>query len=309
MTTVVPTRTPSTSKPPSERARSRRRNLTPYLFLTPNLIVFTVFVFAPLVFAVWMSFHKWDTISPAEWVGFSNFTELLGDKLFWESLKNTFIFGILTVPTSLVLGLIAALGLNQKLPGRVFMRTIYFLPFVVSSVVIGTLGSWVFNDTYGIINATLDQIGLGEVSWLTDPNLAMITLSITTVWARLGFCMIVYLAALQTIPPEYLEASTVDGSTPWQTFRYITLPLLMPATFLLAVLNIIYSFEAFDLVFVMTGGGPGNSTTVLPVYAFDTAFQVRRFGYANAIGLVLMVIIMIITLIQWRVTRQDDIVV
>lgn len=283
-----------------------QRKLIPYVFLTPNIIVFTIFVFIPIVYSLAMSFTAWRGIDIPQFIGLANFVEIFTDDVFWVALRNTLVYAAGVVPLSMGLGLLAALGLNVVLPGRALLRTIYFIPVVVSSVVVGMLASWVFNDNYGIINATLRNLGLGRVNWLSSPQTAMITLIIATIWARLGFCMVIYLAGLQGIPKDYLDAAHVDGATAWQRFRLITFPLLRPSTFLLLILNVIYSFEAFDLVYVMTGGGPGYSTTVLPVYIYESAFELKRYGYANALGLILMVIILTFTIIQWRVNRQGE---
>src|SRR5215207_1338404 len=283
-----------------------QRKLIPYIFLTPNLVVFTIFVFVPIVYSMWMSFHKWRGIDVPQFIGLQNFVEIAQDCVFWVALKNTLVYAAGVVPLSMGLGLLAALGLNVVLPGRTVLRTIYFIPVVVSAVVVGTLASWIFNDNYGIVNSVLRQFGFARVNWLTSPQMAMITLIVSTVWIRLGFCMIVYLAGLQGIPHDFLVAAQVDGATALQRFRLITFPLLRPSTFLLLTLNVIYSFEAFDLVYVMTGGGPGYSTTVLPVYIYESAFELKRYGYANALGLILMVIILAFTLIQWRLNQQGE---
>jgi len=283
-----------------------QRKLIPYLFLTPNLIVFSIFVFVPIVYSLWMSFHEWRGIDLPKFIGLDNFIEIATDEVFWIALKNTLVYAAGVIPFSMGLGLLAALGLNVALPARTFLRTIYFIPVVVSAVVVGTLAAWIFNDNYGIINAIMRQSGLGRVNWLSSPQTAMLTLVISTIWIRLGFCMVVYLAGLQGIPKDYLDAAHVDGATPWQRFRLIVFPLLRPSTFLLLILNVIYSFEAFDLVYVMTGGGPGYSTTVLPVYIYESAFELGRYGYANALGLILMVIIFAFTLIQWRLNQQRE---
>ncbi len=284
-----------------------QRKLIPYLFLTPNLIVFTIFVFVPIVYSLWMSFHEWRGIDLPKFIGLENFVEIASDEVFWIALKNTLMYAAGVIPFSMGLGLLAALGLNVAVPGRTFLRTIYFIPVVVSAVVVGTLAAWIFNDNYGIVNATLRQVGLGRVNWLSSPQTAMLTLIMSTIWIRLGFCMVVYLAGLQGIPKDYLDAAHVDGATAWQRFRMIIFPLLRPSTFLLLILNVIYSFEAFDLVYVMTGGGPGYSTTVLPVYIYESAFELGRYGYANALGLILMVIILAFTLLQWRLNQQGEV--
>ena len=282
-----------------------QRKIIPYLFIAPTLAIFTLWVLAPILYAAYMSFFEWNGISTPEFAGLENYKRLFGDAVFWLSLRNTLTYCAGVVPLSMAFGLLAALGLNRKnLRGRAFLRTIYFLPFVISAVATGTTAGWIFGDSFGIVNKLLVSVGLEKVKWLSSREMAMLTVIITTVWIRLGFNMLIYLAGLQSIPQELIESSRLDGASPRQQFRHITLPLLRPTTFLLLILNIIFSFEAFDLVFIMTNGGPGYATTVLTVFIYNTAFQTQRFGYASAIGLVFMAIIMSITLVQWRFSNE-----
>jgi ABC-type sugar transport system permease subunit len=199
-----------------------------------------------------------------------------------------------------------ALGLNRKLPGRTLLRSIFFVPVIISLVAVALIASWIFNDNYGIINAALSAVGIGDVPWLSSARWAMTSLIIATLWIRLGFNMVIYLAALQSIPTELYDAARVDGASGWRRFRHITWPLLGPTTFLLVIINIIYSLHVFDLIYVMTGGGPGFSTTVLVQYIYQMAFTEGQMGYASAIGVVLYLLLLIFTVFQWRVTRQSD---
>lgn len=282
-----------------------QRKVVPYLFITPTLAIFLVFVLFPIAYSAVISFFKWNGISEAEFSGVKNYLRLLEDPIFWISLQNTVNFTLGVVPLSMAFGLLAALGLNRpQLPGRAVLRAIYFLPFVISAVATATTAGWIFGDTFGVLNKMLVELGLKKVQWLTNRHTAMMTVVIVTIWVRLGFCMLIYLAGLQSIPPDLVEAARVDGASRWQQFRHITFPLLKPTTFLLIVLNIIYSFEVFDLVFVLTNGGPGYATTVLTVFIYNSAFQTQRVGYASAIGIVFMAIIMTITLIQWRISNE-----
>jgi multiple sugar transport system permease protein len=228
------------------------------------------------------------------------------DSEFLRAFYNTGVYTVGTVPTSIALGLIVALGLNRKLPGRTLLRSIFFVPVIISLVAVALIAGWIFNDNYGVINAVLDSVGIGGVPWLSSPRWAMPSLIITTLWIRLGFNMVVYLAALQSIPTELYDAARVDGATGWRRFRHITWPLLGPTTFLLVIINIIYSLHVFDLIYVMTGGGPGFSTTVLVQYIYQMAFTEGQMGYASAIGVVLYLLLLIFTVFQWRVTRQSE---
>jgi len=283
-----------------------QRRLIPYIFIAPNLLLFSVFMFAPIIYAFYISFFEWRGVGAARFVGVDNYRTLINDPVFWQSLRHTFVYAAGVVPTSIALGLATALLLNRKIPGRAFLRSVYFLPVVISAVATGMIANWIFNDSYGVINGALKAFGWKTIPWLNSPAWALAAVIIATVWIRIGFCMILYLAGLQSIPGMYYDAAQVDGASLRQQFRYITWPLLMPTTFLLLILNIIFSFESFDLVYVMTGGGPGYSTTVLPVYIYQAAFQTGRMGYGSAIGILLLAIILIFTLFQWRISRQNE---
>jgi multiple sugar transport system permease protein len=284
-----------------------RPRLVPYAFIAPNLLLFTTFVFLPMVYAVYISFHRWSIIGEPVYIGVANYRRLAFDPLFWQALKNTVVYSLGTVPASMALGLILAVALNRRMVGRVVLRSLFFLPVVISSVVAAILAAWLFNDNYGVINLVLERLGVAPVAWLSSPAWAMPSLIVTTWWVRLGFCMIVYLAALQSIGTMYYEAAELDGASRLQQFRYVTWPLLAPATFLLLILNVIYSFQVFDLIFVMTGGGPGFATTMLVQYIYQSAFVTSEMGYASAMGMVLFVLVVGFTVVQWRLSRQDEI--
>ncbi len=286
-------------------SRNQKR-LIPYIFIAPNMIVFTVFIFVPILFAFYISLTEWSLIGTPEFIGLGNYLNMAQDGEFWRSLYNTLIYTIGTVPTSIALGLLVALGLNRKLPARTLLRSIFFVPVIISLVAVALIASWMFNDNYGVINAALNAVGLEGVPWLSSAAWAMPSLVITTLWIRTGFCMVIYLAALQSIPVELYDAARVDGANGRKQFRHITWPLLGPTTFLLLILNVIYSLHVFDLIYVMTGGGPGFSTTVLVQYIYQMAFQESQMGYASAVGVVLYVLLLIFTVFQWRVTRQGQ---
>jgi multiple sugar transport system permease protein len=280
------------------------RLLVPYIFISPNIIVFAAFMLFPILFAFYMSFHEWSLIGVPQFNGLDNYVRMVHDELFWQSLGHTVVFTAGTVPTSIALGLAAAMLLNRELPARGLLRSVIFLPVIVSGVVTALVAAWIFNDNYGVINSLLKAAGLEPIPWLSSPTWAMPSLIITTLWIRIGFCMVVYLAGLQGIPSEYYDAAQVDGASGWRQFRHITLPLLAPTTFLLLVINVIFSFHVFDLIYVMTGGGPGFSTTVLVQYIYESAFASREMGYASAMGIVLYLLIVVLTVFQWRVSRQ-----
>lgn len=285
---------------------SFRPRLTPYLFIAPNLVLFSVFIFFPLLYAAFISVHEWSLIDEPFYIGAENYTRLLTDYQFWQAMKNTVIYSVATVPTSLAIGLLLAVGLDRDLYARTFLRSIYFLPVVVSSVATAIIAAWLFNDHYGVINALLKLVGIQPVAWLSTTSWALPSIIITTLWTRVGFCMVVYLAALQSISPTYYEAASIDGATRLQQFRHVTWPLLRPTTFLLLILNVIHSFQVFDLIFVMTGGGPGFSTTMIVQYIYQSAFATSEMGYASAMGIVLFLLILLFTLLQWRVNMRTE---
>ncbi len=285
------------------RARSW---MTAYVLITPNLLLFGAFSFFPLLYAFYISFHDWGLIGDAEYVGFSNYQRLLTDTQFWHALVNTLVYAVLSVPSMMAVGLLLAIALNRHLPGRVFLRSIYFLPVVVSAVATGIIAAWIFNEYYGVINAMIVHLGGDRIPWLSSTQWALPSLVLATLWVRVGFCMVIYLAALQSIPTLYYEAATMDGASPWRQFWKITLPLLRPATFLLLVLSVIHSFQVFDLIYVMTGGGPGFSTTMLVQYIYQSAFMTSEMGYASAVGIVLYAFVLGFTIIQWLGSRQSE---
>jgi multiple sugar transport system permease protein len=250
--------------------------------------------------------HQWSLIDVPEFAGTQNYARLFSDFQFWQALKNTVIYSAATVPTTLIIGLFLAIGLNRQLAARTLLRSVYFLPVVVSSVATALIAAWLFNDNYGVVNAVLKQAGAGPVAWLSTPQWALPSIILTTLWVRIGFCMVVYLAALQSISPSYYEAAVIDGASRPQQFLYVTWPLLRPTTFLLLILNVIYSFQVFDLIYVMTGGGPGFSTTMIVQYIYRAAFANSEMGYASAMGMVLFVLILLFTLVQWRINRRTE---
>lgn len=285
---------------------NRQMRLAPYLFITPNLVLLTTFMFGPIVAAIVISFYEWNVIGISEFTGLENYARLSEDQLFRKALLNTVVYALGTVLPSMVLGLGAAVLLNRWLPGRTFFRGVFFAPVVISGVATALIAAWLFNDNYGIVNTILQAVGLQPIAWLSTPGWSMTAAIAATVWTRIGLSMVIYLAGLQAIPETFYDAAKVDGATAWQRFRYVTLPMLTPTTFLLVVINVIFSFKAFDLIFAMTGGGPGFSTTVLVMYIYETAFQRADMGYASAMGVVLYVIVTLFMIVQWRLSRKAE---
>ncbi|UFU01845.1 sugar ABC transporter permease [Ruania suaedae] len=296
---------------PAETARraktgGRTGKFTPYVFVGPAAILFAAFSLIPMIIAITLSFQETQSLGDGQFVGTANFERMAGDPLFHTAIVNTLLFTLGTVPTSMIVGLALAVALNRPLPGRGLLRALFFVPMVAAGVVVGVVMSWIFNVDYGVVNNLLRTLGLDGVPWLTSPNLAMVTLILVVVWTRVGFCMVIYLGALQSIPAELKEAAAIDGANRWARFRSITLPMLTPTTSILMILNVVFSLQAFDIIYVMTGGGPGFSTTVLIQYVFRSAFQDASLGYAAALGLVLVAILLVFTFFRQRITKRAE---
>ncbi|MEO6443697.1 MAG: sugar ABC transporter permease, partial [Gemmatimonadaceae bacterium] len=265
------------------------------------LLLFTA---GPLLFTLYVSLHDWDLLQlNRPFVGFGNYAELARDPLFWRALGNTFIYS-LYVPVSMALALGAALVLDQPLRGMKALRALVFLPTVVSYVAIAVVWQWMFTLDYGLINYLLRLVHLPAVDWLGNPKTALLAVMVVSAWVQLGYQMVIYLAGLQGIPGTLHEAARLDGAGAWQRFRHITLPLLRPISLYLFVTGIIWSFQVFTLVYVMTEGGPVHSTDVLVYRIYQNAWEFRRMGYASAMSWVLFAILFAVTLLQWRALNR-----
>jgi multiple sugar transport system permease protein len=286
--------------------KKRTIKIAPYLFITPNILLFLTFMIIPIFFTFFMSFYEWGIIGKAEFIGLKNYVRLFSDKVFWISLSNTVYYTIGTVPLSMAFGLAGAIFLNRKIPLRTFFRGVFFAPVVVSLVATGLIWAWMFNPNYGLINHLLAKIGIDGPNWLSSPDWAMSSVILTTLWVRTGYCLVIYLAGLQAIPDSLYEAAEIDGANSWQKFWYVTLPLLRHTTVFVLVISVIYGFMVFDLIYTMTNGGPGYSTTVIVQYIYQKAFVEGEMGYASALGTILFLIMMLFTAIQIRVGRQKN---
>ena len=298
------------SAPPPRRAGRRARDLlTTGGFLGPNLLLSGVFLVLPMVLAVVISFQKLDSLTPGVWLGINNYLDLFTDPVFWETMRNTAVFTIATVPVGMALGLGIAMLLNGVMPARTLWRSIIFLPLVISSVSTGLLGAWMFDQYNGFVNKLLAVVGITGPDWQSSGGWAMTSVILVTLWQRVGFDMIIYLAGLQGVDPAVVEAAEMDGASAWRRFRTVTFPLLGPSTFFLLIMNLLYSFQVFDTVFAMTAGGPNFSTTMVVTYAYRIGFDDHgpgELGYAAAIGVVVFVISMLITAGQWRASRNRE---
>jgi multiple sugar transport system permease protein len=277
-----------------------------YLLIAPYLLFLSVFLIYPIFFSVWLTFHDWNIVSPEiPFVGLENYRRLIGDELFYKALWNTFRFILINIPLQIVIALLLAVALNQPIKGRGFFRAAYFLPVVTSGVVISFLWSWMLSTDDGIINEVLGWFGIGPIPWLTSETWSIPSLAWVAAWKNLGYYVVIFLAGLQSIPKTLYEAARIDGAGPVQTFFRITLPMLNPAMLLVLVMSTINGFQLFTEPFIMTGGGPANSSLSVVMYIYKNAFQSLDMGYAATIGLALALIILTVSLLQKKILERD----
>lgn len=284
----------------------RRKTIISYSFILPNLIGFFVFTFVPIIFSLFLSFCEWNSGGDIKFVGLQNFIYMFTeDKSFVTSLVNTLYFTVGTVPVVLALSLGLAILMNKPLKGKVFFRSVLFFPYVASLVAIAVVWMALFNPDMGPINSLLMALGVDNPPrWAASTTWAMPTIIGLTVWKSMGYYMIVYLAALQGVPGDLYEAAALDGANKWQQFKNVTWPSVMPTTFYILILLLVGAFKSYDTMYVTTQGGPGEATKVLAYHIYNTAFTSFKFGYASALAMVLFVIVLTITLIQFKCEKK-----
>lgn len=281
-----------------------------FWFILPAFILYTVFVIAPTVSSLYLSFTSWNGISDdIRYIGFSNFVEIWNSTRVHHALKNTLIFTIALVILENVLAIALAILVDKVRWFRNFFRSIFYLPVLMSGVVMGFIWVIILNYNFGVVNQLLDMLGLSswKVDWLGDPDLALISIILSTVWKAAGYYMIIYLAGLQGIPPELTEAASIDGANGWQQFRHITFPLLASAMTVCMMLSMIGSLRIFDQIAVMTDGGPGFATETLTYIIYKVGFGELRQGFGTALAIVLFLITLILSLIQIKVLRKREV--
>jgi multiple sugar transport system permease protein len=289
------------------RGRSRHAGLAPWLFLAPYVLVFLAFFLLPALWSAVLSLTDWKIVGTPHFVGLRNYARLFSDPLFFTSVKNTVVYTAVIVPLMALVGLGLALLLNQPLRGRVLTRTAVFGSYVVMVSVVGIVWRWVLDPTgAGIVNYYLGKFGLGPLAWLAAPETAMLSIIIATMWWTAGYNMVLYLAGLQDIPVAVREAARIDGANAWQEFRHVTLPMLKPVTFFVVVMSIAKSFQVFGQVYVMTQGGPSNSTLTIVNYLYVVGFTWFEMGYAAAIAYALFALLLVITVIQFRMVSRES---
>lgn len=284
----------------------RKKTLVAYSFILPSLTGFFVFTFVPIIFSLILAFCQWDSGNPIQFVGLKNFFYMfLKDKSFGISLKNTIYYTAVTVPLTMVIALFLAILMNKPLKGRVFFRSVLFFPYVASLVAIAVVWMALFNPEIGPVNSILRALGVANPPrWAASTTWAMPTIIGLTVWKGMGYYMIVYLAALQGISKDLYEAAALDGANRWQQFLNVTWPGITPTTFYILMMLMVTTFKSYDIMYITTQGGPGESTKVLAYHIFNQAFVNSKFGYASAVSMILLVIILSVTLLQFKFEKK-----
>jgi multiple sugar transport system permease protein len=296
-------------KRPKERAGGvtatrKQQTRSAWLFLAIPGLLFAVFMVLPIVIAAVISLSDYAVVGELNWVGFDNYVRIASDPYFWISLRNTAFYTVLYVPLGLIIALATALLLNRRIRTVKMFRTFFYIPVISSTVATATIWYWLLNPQYGLLNVALGFVGIDGPAWLYDSKLAMFAIVIMSVWAGFGANMMIFLGGLQGVPRDLYEAARLDGANVWQSFRYVTVPALSRTTFLVSTLLIIGAFQVFDQAYVLTKGGPGNSTITMVYYIYNKGFASLEMGYASALSFVLFVIILVFSLVNARLTNS-----
>lgn len=282
-----------------------KKKIVPYLLISPYIIHFFVFIAFPVVFSIVLTFHNWNIISPMEYIGLGNFVRLFNDQFFFRSIWNTFVFLIIHIPLQIVAALAIAQVLNQKIKFRGFFRAAYFLPVIVSGVVVTILWQQLYGFDTGLLNRILVSIGFGKVGWLVDPDVAMPSIAVMATWKNVGLYIVLFLVGLQTVPSHYYEAADIEGANKWQKFFKITLPTINPTIFMVFILSTIGGFSLFIEPYILTGGGPLNSTLSAVLYIYKQGFFYYHMGYAATLGFFFAFLILAVVMIQKKFIEKE----
>ncbi len=278
---------------------TRREAITGYLFVAPAVLGFLIWVAGPMLFSAWLSLTEWDLLTPPRYVGMSNYVMMYNDAVFWKSLRVTFYYTVVSVPLFQALSFAVALLMNVNVRGITFFRTIYYLPSIVPVVANAMLFAWIFNSDFGLLNAALRSVGIPKVLWLQDPRWAMPALITMSMWG-IGGAMLIYLAGLQGVPQQLYEAAEIDGATYWHRFRHVTVPMMSSVIFFNLVLGLIGALQTFTQGYIITNGGPQNSTLFYALYLYRQAFTNFKMGYAAALAWILFLIVLVLSLLVFR---------
>ena len=281
----------------------KNANLWGFLFISPQLLGLLFFSLVPLVYALYLSFTEWSGFGDSRFIGITNYIDQMHNPDFWKAMVNTIYYMFLVVPIGIALALILAVALN-KVKGKEIYRVFFFMPVVTSSVSVGVIFMWILNGDFGILNELLSYVGITGPHWLTDTKWVIPSIALLSIWWGLGYNMVIFLAGLQGISKSYYEAAEIDGANAIQKFRHITLPLLTPTTFFVTIMTIISSFQVFDQAFVMTNGGPAKASYTIVFHIYDQAFVDFTMGKSASAAMILFVIILIFTLIQFKLQKR-----
>lgn len=268
-----------------------KQKSVPYLFLAPNLLIFTIYIITPAIMGVYYSFTNFDGLNDPKFVGLKNYGKLIGDERFLEALWNTIKYVAVSVPLTYVLSLGLALIIIQELRAKSFFRATYYWPVMISFIVVGVMWQWILGDTFGIFNFILEKVGIGRISTLTDENFAWWGAVFIMVWSKAGYYMIMFIGGLLSIPPQLYEAADIDGANTLQKFFKITLPVIKPTSLLVIILSTMTIFKVYPLIVSFTGGGPYDATRFIVQHIYEAAFQSYEVGYASAMSVVMLIIV------------------
>ena len=295
-----------TLKKQKKRSLFKGKKILPYLLVSPYLLYVTVFVLFPVLFCFFLTFHKWNIIAPMQFNGIDNYTRLFHDRLFWTAIINTLKFLAVHIPLQLFISLFLAQLLNQKIRAISFFRASFFLPVIVSGVVITIVWQQLLGYDSGLINRFLAVFGIDKIGWLVNPDIAIYSIAVMATWKNVGLYVILFLVGLQTVPTQYYEAAKLEGASPWQQFWHITLPMINPTIFMVVILSTIGGFSLFIEPYIMTGGGPLNQTLSAVLYIYKQAFQYYNMGYSATLGFFYAMMIMVVVVLQKKFIEKED---
>ncbi len=299
--------TSARAKPAKSSSRPKQQLVGLY-FVLPALLLYAVFFLYPFLRTIYLSMTEWNGVVAPVFTGLENYQRLLNDKQMWSSLGNNVIWVIVGTAAPIIIGLFLSVVLWSGARGSLFFRTIYFLPVVVSPVIIGVIWGWIYNPLFGILNTSLRRIGLGNLAkgWLGEPSTALYAVLVTAIWSYIGFCVVVLYSGLQKVDTQLVDAAKIDGANAWTRFRHVLIPQLSSVLTMVLVYTVIGGFNVFDLVFIMTRGGPANASEVIASYTYEKAFQENEVGYGAALSMVMTLIALVAAIITLRVRGREE---
>ncbi|WP_312096526.1 sugar ABC transporter permease [Niallia sp.] len=291
----------------NKNRKKRNEILTAYAFLLPDFLGLTIFVVCPIIYAFYISLHDWNALSPKVFIGFDNYIEMVSDERWWASLSRTFRFTLIYVPALYCLSLFFAVGLNSlKRKYQSIARTMFLLPFAITSVISAVVWMFLYDPRKGVINQTLSSLGFEKLDFLGSTDQALVSVVVVVLWINLGYNMMIFMSSIKEIPLEFYEAAKIDGATGWKSFRYITFPLLKGTSLFILVTTMITSFTVFDQIMVMTKGGPASSSEVSVLYIYKQGFEFLNMGYASALAVVLFFILFVLSFSLFKLSNKKE---